>query len=81
MKEGFLKAIGKMVYGIYVLTASYKDEINAMIASWVSQVSYDPLLIMAAVHPNRYSNFLIEKSGFFCNSYNIPKPKRPPWPF
>jgi flavin reductase (DIM6/NTAB) family NADH-FMN oxidoreductase RutF len=33
MKEGFLKAIGKMVYGIYVLTASYKDEINAMIAS------------------------------------------------
>ena len=37
-----------------------------MIASWVSQISYDPLLIMAAVHPNRYSHQLIEKSGCFA---------------
>ena len=37
-----------------------------MIASWVSQVSYDPLLIMVAVHPNRYSHNLIAKSGCFA---------------
>jgi len=37
-----------------------------MIASWVSQVSYDPLLIMAAVHTQRYSHHLIEKSGCFA---------------
>lgn len=55
-----------MTYGIYVLTSSHEGEINGMIASWVSQVSYDPLLIMVAVHTNRYSHHLIEQSGTFA---------------
>ena len=66
MKDEWLQALRKMTYGIYVLTTFYKKEINGMIASWVSQVSYDPLLIMAAVHPNRYSHHLIEQSGCFA---------------
>jgi flavin reductase (DIM6/NTAB) family NADH-FMN oxidoreductase RutF len=55
-----------MTYGIYVLTSFYRQEINGMIASWVSQVSYNPPLMMAAVHPNRYTHHLIEQSGFFA---------------
>lgn len=55
-----------MTYGIYVLTTRHTDEINGMIASWVTQVSYEPPLIMAAVHPNRYSHKLIEESGHFA---------------
>ena len=66
MKDEWIRALGTMTYGIYVLTSSYKEEINGMIASWVSQVSYDPLLIMVAVHTNRYSHQLIEKSGCFA---------------
>jgi flavin reductase (DIM6/NTAB) family NADH-FMN oxidoreductase RutF len=63
MKDEWIQALGTMTYGIYVLTSFYKEEINGMIASWVSQVSYDPLLIMVAVHTNRYSHRLIVKSG------------------
>jgi len=66
MKDEWIQALGTMTYGIYVLTSFYKEEINGMIASWVSQVSYDPLLIMVAVHTNRYSHHLIEKSGCFA---------------
>ena len=55
-----------MTYGIYVLTTRHKDTVNGMIASWVSQVSYDPPLIMVAVHPNRYSHDLLMKSGYFA---------------
>ena len=66
MQEGWIKTLGKMTYGIYVLTSFYKNEVNGMIASWVSQISYEPLLVMAAVHPNRYSHQLIEKSGCFA---------------
>ena len=66
MKDEWIKALGTMTYGIYGLTTFYKDEINGMIASWVSQVSYDPLLIMVAVHQNRYSHHLIEQSGCFA---------------
>ena len=63
MKNEWIQALGTMTYGIYVLTSFYKEEINGMIASWVTQVSYDPLLIMVAVHTDRYSHHLLEKSG------------------
>lgn len=66
MKEEWLSAFGNMTYGIYVLTVKCDDIFNGMIASWVSQVSYEPPLIMVAVHPNRYSHNLIEKSDTFA---------------
>jgi flavin reductase (DIM6/NTAB) family NADH-FMN oxidoreductase RutF len=66
MEKKYIEALGKMTYGIYVLTTFYDDKINGMIASWVSQISYDPPLIMAAIHPNRYSHHLIEQNGSFA---------------
>jgi flavin reductase (DIM6/NTAB) family NADH-FMN oxidoreductase RutF len=66
MEKKWVQALGKLTYGIYVLTAFDQDEINGMIASWVSQVSYDPPLIMVAIHPNRYSHRLIERGGGFA---------------
>lgn len=66
MKSNWIKSISQMTFGIYVLTTAHKDHINGMIASWVSMISYDPPLIMAAVHPNRYSHQLLEKSGCFA---------------
>jgi len=66
MDEELPKYLASMTYGIYVLTTRHGDTINGMIASWVSQVSYDPPLIMVAVHPNRYSHDLLQKSGHFA---------------
>lgn len=66
MEEKLLNAFGKMTYGIYVLTTFHEKTVNGMVASWVSQVSYAPPLIMVAVHPNRYSHNLIEESGHFA---------------
>ncbi len=62
MKEKWQSAFGQMTYGIYVLTTKTDDAVNGMIASWVTQVSHDPPLIMAALHPNRYSHDMIVKS-------------------
>jgi flavin reductase (DIM6/NTAB) family NADH-FMN oxidoreductase RutF len=66
MEKEWLSALGKMTYGIYVLTTAFEDTINGMIASWVSQISYDPPLISVAVHPNRYSHKLIKQSSCFA---------------
>jgi flavin reductase (DIM6/NTAB) family NADH-FMN oxidoreductase RutF len=66
MNEELLNNMAHMTYGIYVLTTRYENIINGMIASWVSQVSYEPPLIMVAVHPNRYSHDLLKKSGHFA---------------
>jgi len=60
------KVLGKFTYGIYVLTTSHKDSINGMIASWVSQISYDPPLVGVAIHPNRYSHKLILEGRKFA---------------
>ena len=66
MDKAWLKALGHMCYGIYVLTTADREKINGMIASWVSQVSYDPPLVSVAVHPKRYSHDMIQGSGHFA---------------
>ncbi|MBW1849892.1 MAG: flavin reductase [Deltaproteobacteria bacterium] len=58
--------LGKITNGIYVLTTFHKEEINGMIISWVSQVSYEPPLVMVAIHPTRYSHNLVKQSGCFA---------------
>lgn len=65
-KTDLLPALSKMTYGLYAITTGHETKINAMIASWVSQVSYAPFLIMVAVHPNRYTHDLILNSGRFA---------------
>ncbi len=66
METSWINAIGKMTYGIYILTTVFKKTINGMVASWVTMVSYDPPLVMVAVHPHRYSHQLIDQSGVFA---------------
>jgi flavin reductase (DIM6/NTAB) family NADH-FMN oxidoreductase RutF len=66
MENTLIANMKQMTYGIYVLTTRNESEINGMIASWVSQVSYDPPLMMVAVHPNRYSHTLITQSRIFA---------------
>ena len=66
MKTEWLRAFGTMTYGIYVMTTSLESRINGMIASWVSQVSYEPPLIGVAVHKNRFTHQLIKDSGCFA---------------
>ncbi|MBW2207600.1 MAG: flavin reductase [Deltaproteobacteria bacterium] len=66
MEEKWLHALGAMVNGIYVLTTGDDARMTGMIASWVSQVSHDPPMVMIAVHPNRYSHQLIKKTGSFA---------------
>ena len=39
MQQDWIKTLGKMTYGIYVLTSYHKEAVNGMIASWVSQIS------------------------------------------
>lgn len=66
MKEKWIRAFGTMTYGIYILTTAQDERMNGMVASWVTQVSYDPPLIAVAVHNNRLSHKLIEESGRFA---------------
>ena len=53
-------------HGVYIITVRTKDKINGMTAAWVSQVSLNPLMLMASIAPARYTHNLIKESGYFA---------------
>lgn len=59
-------AFAALVHGVYVITTRTKDTINGMTASWVSQVSLNPLLLMVSIAPPRYTHDLIMESRIFA---------------
>ncbi|MFZ0241592.1 MAG: flavin reductase family protein [Desulfobacterales bacterium] len=66
MKTQWIRTLGTLTNGVYVLTTTFEGRINGMIASWASQVSYEPPLIAVAVHENRFSHGLVRQSGLFA---------------
>ncbi|MBF0317608.1 MAG: flavin reductase family protein [Nitrospirae bacterium] len=55
-----------VLLGCYVITVKGKDAINGMTASWVSQVGFEPKMLMVSIAPERYTNELIRESGYFA---------------
>jgi flavin reductase (DIM6/NTAB) family NADH-FMN oxidoreductase RutF len=55
-----------LLHGVYILTSRDSERSNGMTAAWISQVSFRPLLVSAAVAPERYTHELIERSGYFA---------------
>lgn len=62
------QVLGKVLNGVCIIGAGYNDKVNGMTAAWVSQVSFDPVLVMVAVGKERHTHKMIEKSGIFSIS-------------
>jgi flavin reductase (DIM6/NTAB) family NADH-FMN oxidoreductase RutF len=60
------EALSEITTGIYVLTVSDGERRHGMSSSWVTQVSGDPPLIMAAVDKRHFSHGLIERQSVFA---------------
>ena len=60
------RALKKLTTGIYIVTTREESQINGMVASWVSQVSFSPPLVMVAVKKERYSHQMIAKAKVFA---------------
>lgn len=65
MEPGIEKVLGKLSYGVYLLTCRYEEANYGMIVSWVSQISCDPPLVVTAVKKTRRVLPYIEKAGYF----------------
>jgi flavin reductase (DIM6/NTAB) family NADH-FMN oxidoreductase RutF len=60
------EALRQIPYGLYVLGVRGGDgEMNAMAASWVTQCSFDPPLIMVAVRKPSRTYDLVKSGGSF----------------
>jgi len=59
-------ALWKLINPIAVVTACHNGDMNGFIASWVTQVSFVPPLVMVAVNPLHYTYELITNSNAFA---------------
>ncbi len=55
---------------VVLVTARYKDRVNAMPAAWAVPLSKGPPLVGVAIHPARFTHDLIRRSGQFA--LNVP---------
>jgi flavin reductase (DIM6/NTAB) family NADH-FMN oxidoreductase RutF len=65
MDKKIQRAMGLLTCGIYILTTHKDNEKHGMIISWVSQISHEPPLVMAAVRKNRRMHPIIKEAGAF----------------
>lgn len=59
-------ALRMMPYGFYSITSTNGDEVNAMVANWVSQVSYEPRLVALGLQKTSYTHGLVEQGRVFA---------------
>ncbi|MBC8287481.1 MAG: flavin reductase family protein [Nitrospinae bacterium] len=59
------KALGRVPSGLFVITAKCEDKEDAVLASWVSQCSFDPPALTIALATLRSARLLVEASGAF----------------
>lgn len=56
-------------YGLYVLTAAHDSEVNAITCNWLTQISFDPLLLTVALEKDSQSHLLLVNSGVFVINF------------
>ncbi|MGD8370774.1 MAG: flavin reductase [Syntrophobacterales bacterium] len=52
--------------GVYIVTVQDEGQINGVTTPWVTQLSYDPPMVMVAISPLRKCHEMITRSGRFA---------------
>ncbi len=60
------QVLRQFTYGLYIMTAAADNEVAASTVTWLSQSSFKPPRIMAAVQVNGGVHALVERSGAFA---------------
>jgi flavin reductase (DIM6/NTAB) family NADH-FMN oxidoreductase RutF len=66
MEHSWQEVLDRFCYGIYLISLTIDAKDNGMIASWVSQCSHEPPLVLVAIRKNRLSHAQITQTGSFC---------------
>ena len=59
-------ALWKLINPIAIITACHKGHVSGFIASWITQVSFVPPLVMVAVNPLHHTYDLVTNSNAFA---------------
>ena len=56
----------KIPHGVFICGVAEGEEVNGFTASWVTQGSFEPPLVVMAVRADSTSNGIIQRTGKFC---------------
>ena len=59
-------ALRLMPYGFYTVTSRNGKDVNAMVANWITQASFEPRLVVMALQKTSYTHSVIEKGRVFA---------------
>jgi flavin reductase (DIM6/NTAB) family NADH-FMN oxidoreductase RutF len=65
MSHSIAKLFRSLTHGVYVIGVNDGGRCNAFTAAWLTQVSFDPLLIALSVNPRHSSWKILKASGLF----------------
>jgi flavin reductase (DIM6/NTAB) family NADH-FMN oxidoreductase RutF len=65
-KSDFSEVLAKIPYGVSVVTTGRGGVENGLTVSWMSQVSFEPPMLMVAVNKLHYSSDLFRSTKNFC---------------
>ena len=70
-KDPIKDALRRMPYGFYSITSRSDDDVNAMVANWVMQTSFEPCLVAVGLAKSAHSHSIITTGGVFAiNIFN-----------
>jgi flavin reductase (DIM6/NTAB) family NADH-FMN oxidoreductase RutF len=58
----------RLTNGVYVVGTAHGGRVNAFTAAWITQVSFEPLLLVLSINPQGASYPLMRDSGLFAIS-------------
>lgn len=56
----------RMPYGFYAVTSKSDEDVNAMVANWISQVSFEPRMVALGLQKSSFTHGVIESGGVFA---------------
>jgi flavin reductase (DIM6/NTAB) family NADH-FMN oxidoreductase RutF len=59
-------AVGHIPSGLFIVASQNSDVRDGYLASWIQQVSFDPMLVSLAIKPGRPAYDLIKEKNAFC---------------
>ena len=69
---GLARALGRVPSGLFIVTIRKGDRVNAFLASWVQQASFDPPTVTVAIKGGRPAADLLQDGAAFAVNV-IPK--------
>ena len=67
--EAKKKALRKIIHGVYVVGVRDEGRLNAFTATWITQVSFKPPLVVVGISKDSLSYRMIEKSKVFVINF------------